>query len=111
MSEGSEESKAAKCCANQMNNSSAGAFANCSDSSGDHGRAAADALAVAHDPPPISFFDRYLGRGACVPAKQLGQAMLPCHLVRAAMFFHAQRSRQPPPPFPPGMRLQFLPLQ
>jgi hypothetical protein len=37
--------------------------------------------------------------------------MLPCHLVRAAMFFHAQRSRQPPPPIPPGAQLQFMPLQ
>jgi hypothetical protein len=112
----SEESKAAECGANQMNEGSAGAYANSRNCSGGHGQAAADAPAVSLAPPPpdlllISFFDRYLGMGTCVPAKQLGQVLLPCHLVRAAMFFHAQRSRQPPPPFPPGLQLQFLPLQ
>jgi hypothetical protein len=59
----------------------------------------------------ISFFDLYLGRGTCVPAKQLCQAMLPCHLVCAAMFFRAQRSRQPPPPFHPCTQLEYQPLQ
>ena len=63
------------------------------------------------DSPRISFFDLYLGRGTCVPAKQLCQAMLPCHLVCAAMFFQAQRSRQPPRPFPPCTQLEYQPLQ
>jgi hypothetical protein len=112
----SEESKAANCGANQMNKGSAGACANSSDGSRGHGQASADAPAVAPaQPPPHSllllFFDRYLGRDTCVPAKQLGQVLLPCHLVRAAMFFHAQRSRQPPPRLPRYMQLQFLPLQ
>ena len=61
--------------------------------------------------PLISFFDCYLRQRMRVPAKQLGQPMLPSHLVRTAMFFHAQRSCQPPPPFPPGTQLQFMPLQ
>jgi hypothetical protein len=41
----------------------------------------------------------------------LHELSLPCDLVRAAMFFHAQRSRQPPPRLPRYMQLQFLPLQ
>ncbi len=82
----------------------------------DHDEAAADAPAVAPsqrppDPLPILVFDRYLRKSCHLPAKQLGQVLLPCHLVRAAMFFHAQRSRHLPPPFPPGQQLEFLPLQ
>ena len=63
------------------------------------------------DSPLIKFFDRYLGRSTCVAAKQLGQTMFPCHLVCAAMFFHTQRSHQPPPPFPSGVLMQFPLLQ
>ena len=33
------------------------------------------------------------------------------HLVRAALCIHAHRSRQPPPPLPPYMQLQFPPLK
>jgi len=33
------------------------------------------------------------------------------HLVRTALCIHAHRSRQPPPPLPPYMQLQFSPLQ
>jgi hypothetical protein len=50
----------------------------------------------------------------CAPVnQQLDQVVLPFELVYAAMFFHAQHSRQLLPPFPraPGMQLQFPPLQ
>jgi hypothetical protein len=65
----------------------------------------------------VSFFDRYLRRDMRAPAKQLGQAMLPCNLVRAALCVRAQRSRHSPPPlqktFLPWfwLQVQFLPLQ
>ena len=39
------------------------------------------------------------------------QLLLPCDLVHAAVFFHAQRSRRPPPRLPRYMQLQFQPLQ
>jgi hypothetical protein len=108
--------EAAKCGANQMKKGSAGACADSSKTSGGRGEAAVDDSAVAPAQPlpdclRISFFDLYLGRGTCVPAKQLGQVLLPCHLVRAALCIHAHRSRQPPPPLPPYMQLQFPPLQ
>ena len=66
--------------------------------------------------PRIQHFDHYTGRTVCFIDHRrvllsLHELSLPCDLVCAAMFFHAQRSRQPPPPFPPGMQLQFLPLQ
>jgi hypothetical protein len=38
------------------------------------------------------------------------QLLLPCDLVHAAVFFHAQRSRRPPR-LPRYMQLQFQPLQ
>ena len=59
----------------------------------------------------VPFFDYYLGRRVCVPFKQLGHVLLPCHLACAAICVHAQRSRRPLLPFPPSMQLEFLPLQ
>ncbi len=41
----------------------------------------------------------------------LEQLLHPRDLVHAAMFFHAQRSRRPPPQLPRYMQLQFQPLQ
>jgi hypothetical protein len=63
------------------------------------------------DCPLISFFDRYIGKRMCVPAKHLGHVVLPCQLVYAALCVHARRLRQPLPPLPPYTQLQFLPLQ
>jgi len=59
----------------------------------------------------VPFFDYYLGRRVCVPFKQLGHVLLPCHLACAALCVHAQRSHRPLLPFPPSMQLEFLPLQ
>ena len=59
----------------------------------------------------VPFFDYYLGRRMCVPFKQLGHVLLPCHLACAALCIHAQRSRRPPLPFLPSMQPEFLPLQ
>ena len=59
----------------------------------------------------VPFFDYYLGRRMCLPFKQLGHVLLPCHLACAALCVHAQRSRRPLLPFPPSMQLEFLPLQ
>jgi hypothetical protein len=63
------------------------------------------------DCPLISFFDRYIGKHMCVPAKHLGHVVLPCQLVYAALCLHARRLRQSLPPLPPCTQLQFLPLQ
>jgi hypothetical protein len=41
----------------------------------------------------------------------LHELLLPCDLVYAAMFFHAQPSPRPPPRLPSFMQLQFQPLQ
>jgi hypothetical protein len=49
----------------------------------------------------------------CAPVKKLAIVVLPCHLVQAAVFFHALRSRRlpPQPPRCMHMQLQFQPLQ
>jgi hypothetical protein len=63
---------------------------------------------------PVRLFDHYTRRILCFVDHRrvllgLQQLSLPCDLVRAAMFFHAQLSHQPPPRLPRYMRLQFLP--
>jgi hypothetical protein len=63
------------------------------------------------DGPVISFADLYLGSRIDVPAKQLGQVLLPCYLVCSALCVRVQHLCQPPLPFPPCAQLQFLPLQ
>jgi hypothetical protein len=75
-----------------------------------------NADAAAFDSPLGKYVDHYLSRAACFDVHHcvrlsLVELLLPCHLVCAALCVHAQRSRQPPPPFPPGAQLQFRPLQ
>ncbi len=59
----------------------------------------------------IPFFDRYLGRGMRVPAKELDQAMLPCVLACNALSILAQRSGRPQPQLTRYVQHQFQPLQ
>ena len=71
---------------------------------------------AARDPQRIQHFDHYTGRMLLFVDHrrvlvELEQLLLPCDLVRAAVFFHAQRSRRPPPRLPRYMQLQFQPLQ
>jgi hypothetical protein len=72
--------------------------------------------AAAPDSPPVQLFDHYTRNILLFVDYRrvlltLYELSLPYDLVRAAMFFHAQRSRQPPPRLPRYMQLQFLPLQ
>jgi hypothetical protein len=66
--------------------------------------------------PPIQVFDHYTGKILLFIDHRrillsLHELSLPCDLVFAAMFFHSQRSRRPPPQLPRYMRLQFPPFQ
>ena len=80
------------------------------------GQTAADARAVAVD---VQYVDHYLCRAMPIVLfinhrrvlVNVDQLLLPCHLVHAAAFFHAQHSRRPPPRLPRYMQLQFQPLQ
>ena len=86
----SEESEAAKCAAFQMNQG-----------------------------VDVQYVDHYLCRAMPIVLfinhrrvlVNVDQLLLPCHLVHAAAFFHAQHSRRPPPRLPRYMQLQFQPLQ
>jgi hypothetical protein len=65
--------------------------------------------------PRIQYFDHYRGKIVCfVNHRHVLLSMhnfaLPCGLVYAAMFFHAQRSRRPPR-LPRYMQLRFPPRQ
>jgi len=79
-------------------------------------RRADDARAVAVD---AQYVDHYLCRAMPIVLfinhrrvlVNVDQLLLPCHLVHAAAFFHAQHSRRPPPRLPRYMQLQFQPLQ
>ena len=76
-------------------------------------KAAAPAIALGQ------YTDHYLGRTMSIVLfinhrrvlVSLEQLSLPRDLVLAAMFFHAQRWRRPPPRLPRYMQLQFQPLQ
>ena len=78
--------------------------------------AAPDSPLIQADFANIQVFDHYTGkillfidhRRILLSRHELS---LPCDLVYAAMFFHSQRSRRPPPQLPRYMRLQFPPLQ
>jgi hypothetical protein len=107
----SSEQAAAAARVIQMNQGSAGA---CGCSS--HSDAAADASTVALDG---QFVDHYLRRMMPIVRfvdhrrvlVNLEQLLNPRELVHAAMFFHAQRRRRPPPRLPRYMQFQLQPLQ
>ena len=99
-----------------MNEDSAGARANSSDISDGHVNTAADAPGVDLD---FQYMDHYLCRMMPIVLfinhrrvlVNVDQLLYPRDLVHAAVFFHAQRSRRPPPRLPCYMQLKFHPLQ
>ena len=77
---------------------------------------APDSPLIQADFANIQVFDHYTGKILLFIDHRrillsLNELSLPCDLVYAAMFFHSQRSRRPPPQLPRYMRLQFPPLQ
>ncbi len=66
--------------------------------------------------PHIEHFDHYLGKMVLFADHRrvllsMDELLLPRDLVHAAMFFHAQYLRRPPPRLPRYLQLQFPPLQ